>query len=116
MIVITAIGVLYILAYAWAQLEILSYFYQLWHEKKRGKTLAMASVWLALNVFALFVAPDIHFGILRDKSLNLLGLSAVWAKAVAILAIAAYWIWIAGSFTYAVNRWRNLHRTEGEPK
>ena len=111
-IVVTIIGVVYVLTYAWAQLEILAYLTSLWKKNELWKTLGLSLLWAAVNCFAFFIAHDVHYAMIRQKRLVLYDLDDWWAKAAAVIIVIAYWIWVAAPFKFAIRQWHKSTHQE----
>lgn len=109
-IVVTIIGVAYVLIYAWAQLEILAYLTGLWKKKERWKILGLGLLLAAMNCFAFLIAHDVHYSMIRQKRLVLYDLDDWWAKAAAILIVIVYWVWVVASLKFAIVRWREAKK------
>ncbi len=103
-IVATVIGVVYVLAYAWAQLEILSYLSSLWRENERPRMIWLGILWLVMNCFCFLIAHDVHFAMIRQGRIVLYDLDEWWAKAAAVAVVLLYWLWIVGSFRFAISQ------------
>lgn len=100
----TVIGVVYILTYAWAQLEIFSYLSFLWRQNERPRAIGLGIFWLAMNCFCFLIAHDVHFAMIRQRRIVLYDLDALWARTVAVVIISLYWIWVVGSFKFALTQ------------
>ncbi len=111
-IVATVIGVVYVLTYAWAQLEILAYLSGLWQKNERWKPLGLGLLWSAMNCFAFFIAHDVHYSMIRQKRLVLYDLDDWWAKAAAVIIVIVYWVWVAASLKFAVKQWHKSRHQE----
>ncbi len=109
-IVVTVIGVAYVLTYSWAQLEILAYLTDLWGEKGRWKTLGLGLLWAAMNCFAFLIAHDVHYSMIRQKRVVLYDFDAWWAKAAAILIVLVYWLWVGASLKFGIARYREAKK------
>ena len=97
---VTVIAVLYVLAYAWAQMEMLTRFHMYWRAGKRGTMGLLGIGWLAINCFCFLVAHEVHYAVIRQGNLVLYGSHAWWAKGVAVLIMLSYWVWVIFSFWF----------------
>jgi hypothetical protein len=102
----TVIGLAYVLAYAWAQLEILASILALWNTGRKVAVAALSFLWAAMNCFSFLIAHDVHFDVIRERRLVLFEIDTLPAKASAVLIILVYWAWVICSFYFALRRSR----------
>ena len=110
----TVVGLAYVLTYAWAQLEVLAAVLTLWKEKRYPSSFALALLWAGMNCFAFLIAHEVHFDVIRERRLVLFEMEELWAKAVVVLVILAYWAWVIATFTFAVRRTRRMRAAAAE--
>jgi hypothetical protein len=110
----TVIGLAYVLTYAWAQLETLSAIVSLWNKPRKGLSILLLLVWAGMNVFSFMIAHNIHFDVIREKKLILFENELLWAKAAAAAIIVVYWIWVIGSFYFAVVHSRKMREESAD--
>ena len=96
----TAIGVAYVLTYAWAQMEILAHLHTYWQQRKRGTVILFGIGWLAVNAFCFLVAHEVHYAVIRERNLVLYDSHAWWARLFAVLIMLSYWAWVVFSFRF----------------
>ncbi len=113
-VVVTIIGIAYVLTYLWAQLEILAHVLGSWRPGNRAVTLLLCAAIAAVNCFVFLLAHDVHYSMIRRGSLNFLGHEETWAKALASATVIAYWIWVGWSLHFAGFTRKEARRAERE--
>ena len=122
-LVATLLALVYVLTYAWAQIEIFAILIGFWKEKSKSLLIACGLLWAVMNFFAFLIALEVHFDLLRGRLLGLrirlfghdiIESVAPGAKAGAVLIILVYWAWVIGTFYLAVLRSRRTRSAERE--
>jgi hypothetical protein len=110
----TAVGLAYVLTYAWAQLEVLASALTFWKERRYLPSVALMLLLAGMNCFEFLLAHEVHFDVIRERRLVLFEIESLWAKGSAVLVILVHWVWVIGSFCFAVRRSRRMRAAAAE--
>ena len=122
-LLITVLGLSYVLTYAWAQLEILAILIGSWKRRSKPLVLLYGTLWAVMNCFSFLIAHNVHFDVLRERQLllridlfghGIIDSTSPGARAGALCIILFYWVWVIGTFYLAILHSRRTRQTEQE--